>query len=1202
MEHIDDNVKSRHFSARLGAAAAALVCLGLLVTAPPASAAYEQVGCFAGSQPGPSDSCKPVKEEEFSEEVQLGGVGGMAVNINGAGGVPAGTLYAASWNGELRVTMFEPEAGGGMRFVEAWQSTADVGAYERCGPSGELPDGELIHPSCPTMVQKGAGSVDVDVDQATGNVYVLNGEQNAAGKKVIVEYSADGGEEITRFGEKAPNDKTVAETPEMLHATEFPGSIAVNSAGDVYAYDRVSAGSARLMVFKPQSPGDYAHYAYVGDVLSLAGHLPTAPVTDAAGNIYVGGGAYGKDIKEYAPEAPVAYPAPAPGKPLCSFEFAKAGIVGTAVNPASGEVFFYSYKLPKRVRRLGSCNPKTGEFTELTPEPEAIAGTPERGDLSAMAFDPTRQLEAGRASGVLYAGTEGPMPGSGLGQGEKGQSSLGYIFTHAKEVAPKVEAQSVTHVGSISAVLQATINTNSFETHYVFQYESAAEYEANLPGDRFAGAKDAPPGGASMLGAQGGQSVAAALSDLQPDTEYRYRALATSECAKGKSCPDEGAVQSFTTFSVEAPGLPDHRAYELVSPVKKNGGQVLPLEPGIDSCPEIECKPGTINTNNYPKQIAPDGDTVVYAGSPLFEGQGAVIESEYIAHRDPQSGWQSANLAPSLLGIGAGAGYKAFDTRLTQGLLSQLSESPILSPSGPIGYPSLYSQPTGAPTSLTPLLSEQQLIESPHQRSAKEFKLGYAGASADLSRVFFEANDSLTSATPVAPAALDGGAAKYNLYEWERATGQLRLVNVLPGNAATLPGPSGNIKAVSADGRRVFFSDEAGHLYVREDAEVTSEISGPGHFLATSTDGSKVLLSDGHIYDLETKASTDLTKGKGGFLGLSGQSDDLSHVYFVDTEVLSGEEANSEGAKAQAGKANLYAWHEGGFTFVATLVATDEGQVLINDWAPSPSRRTAQASPQGRLLAFQSQAQLTSYDNTGPCESNHANGLVAGPCPEIFLYDSATATLSCVSCNRSGERPLGRTLLPRATGSTPRYLTDSGRLYFDSQDSLLPADTNAGAVPGRAVEDVYQFEPQGLGTCERQSGCLSLISAGTGTFDSNFFAADASGKNVFLTTRDQLVLKDKDELIDLYDAREGGGIASETEAELVPCQGEACQPPAVPPNDSTPGSSSFEGAGNVDEKKVAKKNKHKKKQKHAKKHKSHKRSHGRANRNHGGAK
>jgi hypothetical protein len=204
----------------------------------------------------------------------------------------------------------------------------------------------------------------------------------------------------------------------------------------------------------------------------------------------------------------------------------------------------------------------------------------------------------------------------------------------------------------------------------------------------------------------------------------------------------------------------------------------------------------------------------------------------------------------------------------------------------------------------------------------------------------------------------------------------------------------------------------------------------------------------------------------------------------------------------------------------------------------------------------------------------------------------------CASCNPSGEAPLGPTnlrLIPNAKGflPQPRYLTDSGRLYFDTSDSLSPFDTNEG------VEDVYQYEPEGLGTCKREGGCVSLISAGHEGIDSNFVTMDESGKNVFFTSRDQLTLKDKDELIDLYDAREDGGISAESETARVECQGEACQGQISPPNDPTPGSSTFEGAGNVTEPKAAKKHAKKHKKNHAKKKHAHKRA---AKHNRGGAK
>ena len=97
MRQIDDKpMTARRMTGGLGALAAALLCLGLLGAPAAWGVSFEGVGHFAGS-------ASPVPEEKFAEEVQLGGTGGMAVNYTGAGGVPAGTVYAAS-----KVGGFEP--------------------------------------------------------------------------------------------------------------------------------------------------------------------------------------------------------------------------------------------------------------------------------------------------------------------------------------------------------------------------------------------------------------------------------------------------------------------------------------------------------------------------------------------------------------------------------------------------------------------------------------------------------------------------------------------------------------------------------------------------------------------------------------------------------------------------------------------------------------------------------------------------------------------------------------------------------------------------------------------------------------------------------------------------------------------------------------------------------------------------------------
>ncbi|HTZ85248.1 MAG TPA: hypothetical protein VMB05_01140, partial [Solirubrobacteraceae bacterium] len=133
--------------------------------------------------------------------------------------------------------------------------------------------------------------------------------------------------------------------------------------------------------------------------------------------------------------------------------------------------------------------------------------------------------------------------------------------------------------------------------------------------------------------------------------------------------------------------------------------------------------------------------------------------------------------------------------------------------------------------------------------------------------------------------------------------------------------------------------------------------------------------------------------------------------------------------------------------------------------------------------------------------------------------------------------------------------TDAGRLYFDSKDSLSPNDVNEG------VEDAYSYDPQGQGTCTRPDGCTSLISSGHAATDSNFFAADATGANVFFTTYERLLPSDEDDVQDIYDARENGGIVEAAEAQA--CSGEACRPNSPGPIFAGVASSALTGLGNL---------------------------------------
>jgi NHL repeat len=383
---------------------------------------------------------------------------------------------------------------------------------------------------------------------------------------------------------------------------------------------------------------------------------------------------------------------------------------------------------------------------------------------------------------------------------------------------------------------------------------------------------------------------------------------------------------------------------------------------------------------------------------------------------------------------------------------------------------------------------------------------------------------------------------------------------------------------------------------------VSEGVEGKSHsrFWAAAKDGSAAIFTSGEglfEFDAEEGAAQPIAHE---VLGVVGAGEDLSRIYFVSKEALTGEgegEGNSEGAFAVAGKPNLYLYRaeEGGsFAFVGTLAAADVDLQRQSPVAIEPYRHIARVSADGESAAFMATARLSGYDNT-----DLASGKADG---EVYHYSAANGQLECVSCNPSGGRPRGRELvegngfgqgiwaaayLPFIEGQlyASHVLSENGsRLLFQSYDSLVLADTNG-------KQDVYEWEAVGSGTCSKESaafsangGCLSLISSGQSPQDSSLLDASPAGEDVFFTTGTSLLPIDPGS-IDVYDARAGGGFPLPAPPQ-PPCEGEACQSPPAPPAEVTPSSSVFQGPGNP-----AKKHKHK----HAKKHKK-QRGHGKSGR------
>jgi hypothetical protein len=416
-----------------------------------------------------------------------------------------------------------------------------------------------------------------------------------------------------------------------------------------------------------------------------------------------------------------------------------------------------------------------------------------------------------------------------------------------------------------------------------------------------------------------------------------------------------------------------------------------------------------------------------------------------------------------------------------------------------------------------------------------------------------------------------------------RAEGErLWLRDVARGETLRLDAPQGGVRGqgggaqfqiASGDGSRVFFTDGA-----RLTPDATGNGTKPDLYMC------EVRVTAGHLSCALTDLSVDPNRNEAaGVLGdVIGIDETGRYVYFVASGALA--------PGAAPGGANLYVRDVTSDkpSLVAVLAAGDGP-----DWASARSgtdlgEMTAGVSPNGRYLAFMSSRSLTGFDNR--------DAVSGAPDQEVFEYDRERGehgSLVCVSCGSSGGRPrglfesrqAGRPLVDRPgvwderwlAGSIPgwtlqyrgaasyrsRYLSDSGRLFFNSAVGLVAGDGN-----GR--EDVYEYEPTGAPGCSTGSGCVGLLSGGSSSEESAFLDAAGNGEDVFFLTAAQLARgTDVDGALDVYDAHvcsTGVPCASGVVSVAPACStADSCRPAPAPQPDlfGAPASQTFSGKGNV---------------------------------------
>ena len=793
----------------------------------------------------------------------------------------------------------------------------------------------------------------------------------------------------------------------------------------------------------------------------------------------------------------------------------------------------------------------------------------------------SEQLTGGGGSGVAVDSGSGPSGGNVY----VADSVANKVDVYSLEpLAKPTVGESVANVASDSATLGAQINPNGLDTTYYFQYGPVSC--TTSPSSCI----DVPAAPGTDIGsAFGAQTVSAPLQNLQPSTVYHYRVLATNTLGTF-----EGPDQTFTTQALGGTlVLPDGRAWEQVSPVETLGAQVIPFTRAVI-------------------QASEDGSAIsYYLTAPFVANPPAnVMDAQAISRRGP-GGWSTEDIAtphdrPTL--FSTHQEYVFFSSDLSHALVQPLGETPLSKEAAeetPYEYtPYVRDDTTGVYTALVTPANVPPGTKFDEVNVMGSEGVFVVTATPDLSHVVLSSQFGLTPGT-------SGG-----LYEW--AGGKLTFI----GDGKLGAVRYGELEstdarhAISDDGSRVFWAVEEGDVYMTDttDGEVVSVSKAQGvpepsrneaHFQSASSDGSLVFFSDEaqltvspggglYVYDVETGKLTLVTVPRHGNdefrQNVLGTSEDGSYVYLVDRGVLS-ETPNAEQEKAVEGGDNLYVLHdemhgsaeEWTPSFITALSAGDEA-----DWEPGSvgsKGQTAEVSPNGLYVAFMSERSLTGYDNRDASSGERDE--------EVYLYDAAGARLVCASCDPTGARPSGwlepqtvlsdsnqiwtgrwvAATLPESELNEPvsdgspvlshhlTYLTDKGRLFFNSRDALVPQDVNG-------VGDVYEYEPKGVGSCASGGGCVALLSGGAGPDESVFADASANGNDVFFASTDRLAPQDLGTYYVMYDAHVCSAEAPCPSSVVAPppcttadsCKGALSPQPGV---FGAPASATFNGAGNV---------------------------------------
>jgi hypothetical protein len=1123
-------------------------------------------------------------------------------------------------NGSVYVSHGEPASGGSL---PAGVEKFEVNAANEPIPtpftaSAEYIAGDQIIGTTQGPFQSAEptpGAIAVD---SHGNIYAIGETKNNVETLAVYEYEP-GGKLVRAFTSK--------ETPGVAGSREeggWGGQPKGLSFDPVTEHLLVSIHHVKVegALVKGESAIDEFEVAsgkYFGQITATnpkeAGahlHDPKEMTIDSLGDLYVVDNTAGS-LESEAVHVVDEYGPPGPNTPSVKLGEASertpaSAMLSGSVNPDGQPLreCHFEYVSEEAFKSGGFS---TAETAECEPTASAISQEP-----NLEAYYPVKATLIGLSSGTTYryrlvATTEG------------GGGAFTEPAAFTAPAKPRIESTSADNLSSRFADLHATIDPRGAATAYRFQYLTEAEYQAN--GESFAGAVATPEVGIGSGGSTGSAPAAALqhLAGLRPSTVYRFRAVATNEIGTAEGEEAELTAHTFATPPQVAAGLPDNRAYELVTPPDKGSSGDMFSLPLVDG----EFFNHDVGTPSE------SGDQFLLQTTAAFGPFPASGVSAYVFSRTP-SGWAYVSLASPALGV------------------QSISETPVFNPAdlSRVGFTDeVGSGNSTAGSSNTSLLGAPG---GPYTTLHADLALGggrdeeetqVVGASRDLSHLLLQSKNHT-----LAPAAASQDKGSTALYEsngggeCSTENENCALVNVnseggllspcgavLGLGTASLgvpfepvsageatPGKTHN--AVSPDGSRVLFTSPdpratgshcwvengatrnntyAPQLYMRSHGQ-TVELSAPapgapepevpGHHLAqfvgASTDDSRVFFvsaaeltpSDAGIHDSElyewrsqgtggcAETSPDYDPASGGCLSRVSAGEPTSPAASAGAAIFAVPQVSAQGAAVY---------------FIAN-------GVLASGASPGDCAGHAGACS---LYRYDTATAATVYVATVAATSwtmptggeEAAFGLGSDPIepwyatpdgryllykngPKLYRYQAPTAALPdgellCVSCNPTGAAPSSEANFVRSARETGNYA--GGPVSAMSNDgSYVFFDTADALVPTDTNRTLDVYE--------WHEGALSLISSGHDSAPSFFLGSSPDGSNVFFGTHARLLPQDRDSAGDIYDARictESDPCIQPPPGETAQCEGGACQSPPPLALFQTPATLTLASSGNL---------------------------------------